>query len=83
MWHGIFLKIPSCSHSLAHLLTLLVQAKERELNKLQLEIIILNQSRGNLEQKLHSNDIIKEEKDLLKMNQEKEDAKHWVVKIGR
>ncbi len=30
----------------------ILQAKERELNKLQMEIIMLNQSKGNLEQKL-------------------------------
>jgi hypothetical protein len=35
--------------SLVHLLTSLFQAKERELNKLQLEIIMLNQNKGNLE----------------------------------
>jgi hypothetical protein len=52
-------RIPSCSCELAHihlftcspihLLMSLLQAKERELNKLQLEIIMLNQSMEDLE----------------------------------
>ncbi len=50
----------------------LLQGKERELNKLQMEIIMLNQRKGNLEHKLQSYDIIKEEKNLLKLNQERE-----------
>ncbi len=41
---------------------------------------MLNQSKGNLEQKHWSYDVIKEERDLLKLNQDREDAKYWALK---
>jgi hypothetical protein len=41
---------------------------------------MLNQSKGNLEYKHRSYDIIKEERDLLKLNQKKEDARYWALK---
>ncbi len=41
---------------------------------------MLNQSKGNLDQKLQSYDIIKEEIDLLKLNKKREDARYWALK---
>jgi len=45
-----------------------LQIKERELNKLQMELILANQRKGTLEQQLQSYEIIKGERNLLKLN---------------
>lgn len=45
-----------------------------------MEFILANQRKGTLEQQLQSYEIIKVEKTLLKLNQEREDARYWVLK---
>lgn len=55
------------------------QVKERELNKLQMKLLMANQRKGTLEQQMQSYEIIREKKDMLKLNQEREDARHQVL----
>jgi len=48
----------------------------RELNKLQMKLLMANQRKGTLEQQMQSYEIIRKKKDMLNLNQEREDAKY-------
>jgi hypothetical protein len=48
----------------------------RELNKLQMKLLMANQRKGTLEQQMQSYEIIRKKKDMLNLNQEIEDAKY-------
>ncbi len=53
-----------------------LQGKERELYQLQMDLIMVKQRKAILEQQMQSFETIKGKRDLLKANQEREDAKY-------
>ncbi len=57
-----------------------LQAKEKELNQLQMELIMVKYRKATMEQLMQLYETIKGEKDLLKVNQDREDAKYWAQK---
>lgn len=53
---------------------------QRALNKLWMEIVMLNQITRILEQQMQSYEMVKEEINLLKLNKERKDARYWALK---
>ncbi len=57
-----------------------LHTKEKKLNQLQMELIMIKKRKVTLEQQMQLYGTIKRERDLLKANWDRKDAKYWALK---